>query len=184
MTALLRARGLAVIDADYIARQVVEPGTPGLAAIKLAFGPAVVDIDGKLERQKLADQVFGKPDQLQRLEVILHPLIQTEVQMQKQAAAAAGHALAIYDVPLLFEKNLQSQFDATVVVWCTDEQQVERSMKRDGSNRSTVEKRLQSQMPMSQKKKLADILIDNSGSAEQLAAKVDQTLTVLAQFKK
>lgn len=184
VTALLRARGLPVADADELARQVVEPGTTGLLAVVQAFGPGIIDPAGRLDRAKLAGQVFGNPGQLARLELILHPMIQAEVLKFKSQAAAAGHAMAFYDVPLLFEKNLQQQFDATLVIWCTEEQQIERSMARDGSNRSEVERRLQSQLAMSEKKTRADVLIDNTGSADSLDLKVDQALQELTKLQK
>lgn len=179
VTALLRARGLTVVDADDIARKVVQKGSPGLDSVVQAFGPGVLNADGELDRKKMAALVFGKSDELLRLESILHPLIQATVARRRQEAEAAGEKLAFYDVPLLFEKKLGPQFDAVVVVWCTEEQQIERAMKRDGSSREEVEKRVRSQVPMSEKKLKADVLIDNSGTPESLSAKVDAALQSL-----
>lgn len=181
VTALIRARGYAVVDADEIARQVVEPGTPGLAAVVQDFGPGVLTADGTLDRKKLAGQVFGKNDELRRLESILHPLIQTEVARRRAEAAARGDALAFYDVPLLFEKNLGAQFDAVVVVWCTEEQQIERAMKRAGLTRDEVVARLGAQIPLAEKKLKADVLIDNTGTPESLPVRVDTALRALLQ---
>ncbi|MBX3016768.1 MAG: dephospho-CoA kinase [Bdellovibrionaceae bacterium] len=179
VTALLRARGFTVIDADVVARKVVEPGTPGLAQVVQAFGPGVLNAEGELDRKKLAAQVFGKPDELRRLEMILHPLIQQKVADRRQEAAARGEALVFYDVPLLFEKNLGAQFDAVVVVWSTQAQQIERSMKRDGASREDVERRLSAQIPLAEKKLKADVLIDNSGTLESLPVRVDTALKAL-----
>lgn len=180
VTALLRARGFTVIDADVVARKVVEPGTPGLAQVVQAFGPGVLNAEGELDRKKLAAQVFGKPDELRRLEMILHPLIQQKVADRRQEAAARGEALVFYDVPLLFEKNLGAQFDAVVVVWSTEAQQIERSMKRDGASREDVERRLSAQIPLAEKKLKADVLIDNSGTFESLPVRVDTALKALS----
>lgn len=180
VTALLRARGFTVIDADVVARKVVEPGTPGLAQVVQAFGPGVLNVEGELDRKKLAAQVFGKPDELRRLEMILHPLIQQKVADRRQEAAARGEALVFYDVPLLFEKNLGAQFDAVVVVWSTEAQQIERSMKRDGASREDVERRLSAQIPLAEKKLKADVLIDNSGTFESLPVRVDTALKALS----
>lgn len=180
VTALLRARGFTVIDADVVARKVVEPGTPGLAQVVQAFGPGVLNAEGELDRKKLAAQVFGKPDELRRLEMILHPLIQQKVADRRQEAAARGEALVFYDVPLLFEKNLGAQFDAVVVVWSTQAQQIERSMKRDGASREDVERRLSAQIPLAEKKLKADVLIDNSGTFESLPVRVDTALKALS----
>lgn len=180
VTSLIRARGYTVIDADEVARRVVEPGSPGLAEVVQAFGGGVLFPSGSLDRKKLAEQVFGKKNELERLEAILHPRVQAEVARERAAAAARGEAMAFYDVPLLFEKNLGAQFDAVVVVWCTEDQQIERAMKRDGATREQILKRLAAQTPMSEKKMKADVLIDNSGTLESLPAKIDTALRQLA----
>lgn len=183
VTGLLRSRGWPVVDADQLARDVVQVGRPGLEQIRQAFGPAVFKADGSLDRAQMAEQVFARPEELRRLELILHPLIQQEVKILRQQALAAGHQMAFYDVPLLFEKKLQSQFDAVVLVWSTEEQQIQRSVQRGGVTAKDVEKRLQQQIPLSQKKALSDIVIDNSGPPEALAAQVDQAILQLQQLK-
>lgn len=173
---LLRSQGIAVIDADQVAREVVAPGTPGLSEVLSRFGSHLRKADGSLDRKALGASVFGNKKNLMDLENILHPLIQHRVKLLKEELVQAHVPLAFYDVPLLFEKKMAGQFDSTVLVWCTPEQQVERLMKRDGLNRAEADRRIAAQISILEKKKLAHHLIDNSKSLSHLAAEVGKVL--------
>ena len=117
---ILRKLGYPVIDADAVSRQAVGPGTMGLQEVVRTFGQDVLLADGSLDRKKMATAVFDNPQLREKLEIILHPLIQAEVARQRQELEKNGHQLAIYDVPLLFEKNLDNQFDQIILVYAPE----------------------------------------------------------------
>jgi dephospho-CoA kinase len=171
---LFRDHGITVIDADLIAHQVVEPGKPGLRSIVSEFGEEVLDSDGRLNRRALGQKVFGHPESLQRLESILHPLVQQEVLIQRKNAEQSGAKIAIYDVPLLFEKKLEAQFDGVITVHSSLENQKKRIKLRDGLTDQEIEKRLSSQIPLKQKMDQSHWRIDNNGSLSELQAQVEQ----------
>ncbi|MFS4458249.1 dephospho-CoA kinase [Bdellovibrio sp. HCB2-146] len=165
---LLVQQSYPLVDADRIARDVVAPGTPGLESVIQAFGPDILAPDGSLDREKLGAKIFSLPEQRRKLESILHPLIRTEVQRLREDLERAGHVLAFYDIPLLFETKAQSQFDEIVVVTCKPEQQRERLRKRNGLSGEEIEKRLASQMPMSLKEEQANFVLHNDGDQAHL----------------
>lgn len=165
---LLVQQSYPLVDADRIARDVVAPGTPGLESVIQAFGPDILAPDGSLDREKLGAKIFSLPEQRRKLESILHPLIRTEVQRLREDLERAGHVLAFYDIPLLFETKAQSQFDEIVVVTCKPEQQRERLRKRNGLSDEEIEKRLASQMPMSLKEEQANFVLHNDGDQAHL----------------
>ncbi len=166
---LLRDQGYDVVDADGLAREVVEPQTPGLKKIVQVFGPAVLNPDQSLDRQKLGGLVFGHPDRLLQLEAIVHPLIQNLLKQKKQNIKTE---LGFYDVPLLYEKNLQSQFDAVVVVTCSPDIQLRRAIERDHLSESDAKKRIDSQMPLKEKELKTPFVIFNNGDIHQLQSDV------------
>lgn len=176
---LLRARGFVVVDADQVAHDVVQKGTPGLQAVLAAFGPEYLRADGELDRARLGKWVFGRPQELLKLEALLHPLIQNEVQRQKAAAAQTGAAFAFYDVPLLYEKKLEPHFDAVVVVWSEEHQQLSRAVARGAHDEPEVRRRMSAQKSLHEKRGLAHFVVDNSGSAEALAQEVDDLIARL-----
>lgn len=165
---LLEGLGCAVIDADEIARRVVSPGHEGLQKVQSSFGPSVISADGLLNRSVLADLIFKSEDLKLKLESILHPLIQVEVQKIKAHYLEKGEKICFYDVPLLFEKKLQAQFDATVLIWCDLETQKTRLKARNNLSDQQVADRLKSQMPMTEKLPLATYCIDNSTTIHNL----------------
>lgn len=171
---LLVERGIPVIDADEIARAVVEPGTKGLEAVKQNFGPEVVGPDGKLNRRKLGEVVFGNAEKLARLEELLHPMVQAETAARRLRFAGSGHGFAVYDVPLLFEKNLETQFDAVILVDATEQLQRERMARDRGHTPEEIEQRLRAQLPMEQKKAKAHFTVDNNGDRASLVREVDR----------
>ena len=165
---LLVQQSYPLVDADKIARDVVAPGTPGLESVIQAFGPDMQAADGSLDREKLGAKIFSQPEYRRKLESILHPLIRTEVQHLRESLEKQGHALAFYDIPLLFETKAQSQFDEIVVVTCKPEQQRERLHKRNSLSDEEIEKRLASQMPMSLKEEQANFVLHNDGDQVHL----------------
>ncbi len=171
-----KARGVPVIDADLISRQVLGPGTPGLRSVIGVFGHEIVDAEGHLNRRELGKKVFGHPEMLLRLESIVHPLVQQEVAKQRQQAQESGAQLAIYDVPLLFEKRLESQFDGVITVHSTLENQKTRMKVRDQLSDREIEQRLASQLPLDQKKARSHWNLQNDGSLKELEAQVSHWL--------
>mgnify|MGYP001286303395 CR=1 FL=1 len=169
---LLRERGVPVIDADAIAREVVAPGTPGLAAVAARW-PQVVQ-GGVLDRKALGAIVFASPDERRALEAITHPLIRAEAERRMAAAEAAGAPRVVYEAALLFEKNLDEQMDATILVALPPALQVERLRARDRIGEAEARARLQAQMPLEEKRARATFVIDNSGDLAALERRVDE----------
>lgn len=176
---LFESRGIPVIDADKIAKDVVRLGSPGLQKITQAFGPDILSAGGDLDRKKMGALVFSKPEHLATLEAIIHPLVQSEVQQLRQKFESQGHKLIVYDVPLLFEKNMQAQFEGVVLVWCDLEKQKQRLKERDKLNDSEVQARLSAQVPTSEKKKSANWLIENNSTKEVLEQNFEAVLRKL-----
>lgn len=172
---LLRSRGYPVIDADELAKDVVGPGTPGLRQVIQEFGADVQGPDGSLDRRALGRKVFGFPEKLLRLETIIHPLVQAEVNARRKAFASQGFRLAFYDVPLLFEKKLTG-FDAVVVVTATEEVRRQRIKLRDNLTDEEIERRLASQIPMGEKERQATHILENHGDVKELENQVDRLL--------
>lgn len=167
----LRERGALVIDADVLAREVVAPGTEGLAAVAEEFGDQVLAADGTLDRSLLAKRVFADPAARQRLERIIHPRVRARA-AQLEAAAAAD-AVVVHDIPLLVETGGQHGFDLVVVVDAPQEEQLRRLESTRGISRHDAESRIAAQAPRAQRLAAADLVIDNSGSLEDLEAAVD-----------
>ncbi len=176
VAARFRALGVPVVDADQIAREVVAPGTPGLAAVADAFGPSVLQPDGALDRARLAEVVFSNPDQRRRLNAILHPLIQTASAAHLAALVARGELLACYEAALLVENGLADAFRPLVVVAVAEEAQVTRAMARDGATEEQARARIAAQLPLATKVAAADYVIDTTGPREETAKRVDEVL--------
>ena len=168
-----------MIDADRLAREVVEKGSIGLERVVQVFGPEILDSAGELDRNKLSKIVFSNPDKLKKLESIIHPLVQEAVRQQKNWLKDQDCPWAVYDVPLLFEKNLKNQFDGIILVTSTEQQQFERVKKRNGWNDEEIQKRLSAQIPISEKIKQSDFVIDNQGTLKDLEKKVATLVQLL-----
>jgi len=175
-SALLRARGLPIVDADAISRAVVAPGSPTLSRIAEAFGPRALSPDGSLDRRWMAARVFAEPGERRRLEAITHPAIHRAMLDEVGRLSAAGHELALYDVPLLYEVGLEGMVDSVVVVWTPRPVQLERLMRRDALSPAQAESRLAAQLPLDEKAARADFVVDNDGPLEALGAKADRLL--------
>ena len=168
---LLAARGAVIVDADRIAREVVEPGTTGLAAVVDAFGEQVLAADGSLDRPALAAVVFSDPAARARLDTIVHPLVRRR-SAELVAAAPAG-AVVVNDVPLLVETGQAASFDVVLVVEADPEIRVARLVQR-GLTEDDARARIASQASDEQRRAVADVVLDNSGTPEELAEQVDR----------
>jgi dephospho-CoA kinase len=171
VSALLAARGAVIIDADRIAREVVEPGTPGLARIVEAFGDGVLAADGSLDRAALAAVVFADPDARRRLDGIVHPLVRARA--TELAAAAPPDSVVVNDVPLLVETGQASSYDLVLVVEADPATRVSRLVQR-GLTAEDARARIAAQASDGQRRAVADVVLDNGGTPEQLAAQVDR----------
>lgn len=168
----LRNLGFKVVDADQLARDVVVKGSPGLQSVVDRFGGDVLSSSGELDRKKLGSKVFGQPTELLALENILHPLIRKETDARRAALAQAGEAFAFYDVPLLFEKQMEPLFDGIVVVAADESVQIQRMKTRDGLNDTEIAKRLAAQIPLKEKSAKAHFVIQNNGDLKLLDAQI------------
>ncbi len=177
VAALLRQRGHPVIDADQVARQVVAPGTEGLAAIVERFGEELLNADGSLDRTALGRIVFGDSTARRDLEAITHPRIGQRSGELMRDAALAGAERVFYEAALLVETGRHRQFDSLWVVAAPVELQIERVMARDGLSVDEAKERIDAQMPVADKVAVADVVIDNAGEMGALAEAVDDALS-------
>jgi dephospho-CoA kinase len=166
----LAARGAVVIDADRIAREVVEPGTPGLARVVATFGEAVLRPDGSLDREKLGAVVFADSDKLASLNAIVHPLVGERVALA-QSEADAG-AIVVYDVPLLAENKLAPMYDVVIVVDAPDAVRIARLAEHRGMPEQDAKARIAAQASREDRLAVADIVIPNDGPLDELEARV------------
>jgi dephospho-CoA kinase len=171
VSGLLAARGAVIVDADRIAREVVEPGTPGLAAVVEAFGEQVLGADGSLDRPALAAVVFSDPAARARLDAVVHPLVRRRT--AELVAEAPVDAVVVNDVPLLVETGQAASYDVVLVVEADPEIRVARLVQR-GLTEDDARARIASQATDEQRRAVADVVLDNSGTPEELAEQVDR----------
>ncbi|MET8803047.1 dephospho-CoA kinase [Streptomyces sp. NPDC004546] len=169
---LLVEHGAVLIDADRIAREVVAPGTPGLAAVVEAFGEDVLTADGSLDRPKLGSIVFADPEKLAVLNSIVHPLVGARSRELEEAAAA--DAVVIHDVPLLTENGLAPLYDLVIVVDASPETQLDRLVRLRGMTEEDARARMAAQATREQRRRIADILIDNDVPLDALHKRVTE----------
>jgi dephospho-CoA kinase len=175
VSAMLVSRGALLVDADQIARDVVQPGSPVLEQVAAHFGQAVIQEDGSLHRKKLGEIVFGNTEARKQLEHILHPPIRKMIREQMEVYEKQfPDKLVVVDIPLLFESDLSFMFKEVMVVYVPPHIQVERLMRRDNITESAANNRINAQMSIEEKRKLADIVIDNSGTWEDTFAEVER----------
>ncbi|PDP88722.1 dephospho-CoA kinase [Glycomyces fuscus] len=172
VAAELAAYGATVVDADALAREVVEPGTPGLEAVVAEFGERVLTPDGRLDRPRLGEIVFADEDSLARLNAIVHPLVGERSTQLMEEAVASGVEVVVYDVPLLVENGLGPLYDVVVVVDAPDAVRVERVAANRGMPREQVEARIRAQADRDTRLAAADLVVDNSGTREELTERV------------
>jgi len=176
---LLKAAHIPIVDADIIARQIVEPGMSGLAKIQATIGDEVLLPDGTLDRKKLGSIIFNDEVKRKKLNKIVHPAVRKAMLWQVLGYWIRGYKYCVVDVPLLIEGGLWKWVGLVVVVYCSDSLQLQRLMQRDGSTREEATSRLSSQLPISQKVPYADIVIDNSGSKQELEGRVNNLIQTL-----
>ncbi|MEW6305337.1 MAG: dephospho-CoA kinase [Verrucomicrobiota bacterium] len=172
-TELLQRRGIPVIDTDRIARDVVEPGTPGLAEVVKRFGPQVLNERGGLRREELAKMVFGDEQARRDLEAILHPRIRAAWQDGVAKWRAEGRPVGVVVVPLLFETDAAKHFDATVCLACTPETQRQRLLARDWTEEQ-IRQRIAAQFSMEKKMALATYVVWTEGVIDVLARQLEE----------
>lgn len=173
---MLRDRGIALVDTDLIARQLVEPGEPALAEIQAAFGVDFVDTEGQLRRNELARLVFADANALKRLENILHPRIRVIWQKQIDKWRAEGRPQAVVVIPLLFETKAEARFDAVVCVACSGATQ-RRRLEARGWGSDQIEKRIRAQWPIEKKMDLANYVVWTEGDLDTHAAQLDRIIS-------
>ena len=172
----LAERGAIIIDADLLAREVVKPGTPALAAIVERFGSEVLN-DGQLNRSRLAEIVFADPLARRDLERIVHPAVQARaVELERVADAAA---VVVHVIPLLVETGQQQNFDFVVTVDVDQETQIQRLIARNRFSRAEAESRIAAQATREERRAAADVVLDNTGSVAQLREQIAALWTVL-----
>ena len=161
---MFRRLGCVIVDADVLAREVVAPGEPALAQIADEFGAGVLQADGTLDRKKLGAIVFADPERRKRLEAITHPAIRDRFLARLAALEGEGFAgIVLWDAPVMIESGNYRNMDKLVVVATDEETQAARLRGRDGIDAAEVERKIRSQMPVAEKAKLADYVIDNAG---------------------
>lgn len=176
----LHALGLPVIDADKLARDVVEPETPGLQALVQHFGPGVLSGDS-LNRNALADLVFSDPEARRWVNNLLHPRIAQRRDEILRRLESQGEPLACYEVPLLFENSLQDKLRPVVLVSLPPALQLERACQRDQALQSKIADRIATQIPLEEKMALADYVLDNSGTLEETLARAELVLVQICR---
>lgn len=175
------AAGIPTIDADIIARQVVEPKSFGLYAIMDRFGIDMILSDGTLDRAKLGEAVFNSPVKMAALNELMGPLIRVASTDKINNFRKLGHSIVVFDAAMIVEFGHADQYRPLIVVHCTPEQQLERLMRRNGLTREQAMRRIEAQMPVEKKKSMADYLIDTNGSIEN---SVEQTKNIIEQIRR
>jgi dephospho-CoA kinase len=163
----LEEAGARIVDADKIAREVVEPGSPAYADILAAFGKTILTADGQIDRKRLGQIIFNDPNKKKILDAIVHPRVfgRLNEQVAEYAVQSPGHVV-IMDIPLLFETGSHEDLSEVIVVYVPENIQLARLMKRDGIGRNEAMARIRSQMAIETKRQKATIVIDNSGKIE------------------
>jgi dephospho-CoA kinase len=173
---ILQSLGAAIVNADDLAREVVEPGHEAWKEIVASFGADILQSDQTLDRQKLRTLIFNQPEARKRLESIIHPRVRALAEERIRQYGAAGYPVVIYEVPLLFEGKLQEWLRPVILVACNIETQTARLQKRDHLTPADAEKHIAAQMSLKDKRRLADYVIENNGTLEDLERQTRQIL--------
>ena len=176
---ILRHKNIPVVCADTLARQAVALGSDGLKQVVAHFGADILTSAGEINRKKLAAQVFGHKANLDKLESIIHPIVRQLTKENREKLQKQDIQIAFYDVPLLFEKNMQGLFDKTVVVHTTEANQIQRAISRDKATEEQVKSRMSHQMALKEKIKKADFAIENNAGVIELEQAVEDLLIKL-----
>ena len=173
------ALGVPTIDADRQARAAVAPGTDGWHAVRARFGEGIIGTDGELDRKALAAIVFADADARRDLEAIIHPIVRRAIDAWFASLAAAGSPFGIADIPLLFERGRQAEVDGVIVVACSPDIQLRRLMERDGLTQDDAQRRVDAQLPIEDKARLADWVIRTDTTFADTSAQVHSTWQLL-----
>ena len=176
IAAILKDIGLPIIDADLVARDVVEPGSQTLKEIEAVFGGEVINGDGTLNREALGQIIFHDPAKRKELNDLMHPAIRANMLSKRDRLVKEGYRTIIMDIPLLFESRLQHFVEKILVVSVTEETQLSRLMQRNSLSEGEARARIQSQLPISEKEKGADAVIYNNGSIEESKWQLERIL--------
>ncbi|MDH6139599.1 MULTISPECIES: dephospho-CoA kinase [Kitasatospora] len=168
---LLASHGAVLVDSDLIAREVVAPGTPGLAAVVEEFGPGVLAADGSLDRPALGAVVFADPQRLQALNAIVHPLVRAR--SAELEAAAADDTIVVHDIPLLAENGLESLFEQVIVVDADEDVRLDRLVRLRGMPEAEARSRMAAQATREQRLAIADLVVENNGTLAELEQRVN-----------
>jgi dephospho-CoA kinase len=167
---LLQQHGCLLVKADLLGHEVLLPGGEAAAAVTAEFGSAILDVEGIIDRKKLAAEVFGKPERLAVLNGLVHPPVRARTEaLLSEFAAREPHGIAVVEAAIHIETGGYRNFDRVVLAWCRPEQQVERAMNRDHATFEEVQARLSRQMPLDEKRNYAHYVIDTSGTKEDTA---------------
>ncbi|MCL7747764.1 dephospho-CoA kinase [Halalkalibacter alkaliphilus] len=173
---IIQSKGIPVIDADQISREVVEPKTEALQLIREHFGQSVINEDGTLARKKLGEIIFKHPEERQILNQIVHPAVRKRMSELKERYVEEGEKTIVFDIPLLFESDLFHLVDKVLLVYVDEETQLKRLMKRDMAGEQDAKLRIASQMPLQKKRERADAIIDNSSTVEETRRQLEEIL--------
>lgn len=172
---MIRDSGIALIDADVFAREVVEPGEDAYSQVVSHFGEGILHGDGTLDRKKLGAIIFNDEKERSVLNGIVHPAVRKKMNDQKAAYRDEGREAVVLDIPLLFESKLTETVDRILLVYVSEDVQVKRLMERDGSTKEEAMSRIRSQIPLSEKRPHADAVIDNNGTTEETEKQLFET---------
>jgi dephospho-CoA kinase len=176
VTRMIRELGIPVIDADQVARDVVKVGEEAYAQIVATFGQDILQANGEIDRAKLGAIVFHNEQERKKLNAIVHPAVRRRMMEEKEAYVQNGAKTIVLDIPLLFESELTNFIDKVIVVYVDDEVQLERLMKRNGFSKEEALARIRSQLPLREKIKKADAVINNNGTVEETKQQLLQIL--------
>jgi len=180
----LAALGCHLIQADELGHEVLLPGGEAYADVAREFGPGILNEDGTVDRKRLAAEVFDKPERLEKLNQLVHPhVFRRERELMEASAKSDPHGIVVVEAAILIETGNYKAFDRVIVVECSEELQIERAMKRDHLDREQVMARLRRQMPLAEKRKFADYVIDTSGSKEETLLCVREVYEALRRIE-
>ena len=180
----LASWGCYVIQADEIGHQVLAPGGEAFEPVVREFGNEVLAEDGTIDRRKLAAVVFHDPERLARLNAIVHPpVVRREEQLAAEFFARDPHGIAVVEAAILIETGSYRRFDKLILVFCAQEQQIKRALRREGSAEADISARIERQMPLEEKRRYADFVIDTSGSKEETLRQTRAVYETLRKFE-
>lgn len=181
---MFQKHGITVVDADVIAKEAVEKGMPAYRKIAETFGDGVLLDNGGIDRKKLGELVFQNEDKRMQLNAIVHPEVRKTMIKERDEAIQAGERFVVLDIPLLYESGLEHLTDKVLVVWVPKELQLERLMKRNSLSEEEALNRIHAQLPLDEKRKKADAVIDNSGGLNDTENQLQELIEAWSHLKK